>query len=130
MRFSFLSFLKIRKEQATACALGGGPAATVNAEQIEDRWQQRPVLEGEIGEALEGHGFDDRAALVFKPGLENSGGAGAFRVGQCEARNDESEMPAELVFLGVGQQSEQGVFHELSCAIGRGCTSRVSRSNA
>ena len=81
----------------------------MDAEQVKDGGQQRWIVAGEVGQTVEGGGFDDGAG-VFKVGGEDCGGAAAFSHGEREAAEGEGKIPAEFFELGLGEQAEEGLF--------------------
>jgi hypothetical protein len=56
---------------------------------------------------LKGHRFHDRAASIFEPAFQGLGGAGAFGWAESQARNDECQMPAKLIFPGLREQAKE-----------------------
>jgi hypothetical protein len=97
------------EQDAGAGAHGGSAAAAVDAKQVENGWEHRAVMAGEVGEALESGGFDDGAG-VFKKGV--IGSSGAMTLGHCEleAATGEGKVPAEFLELGFGKEAEESFF--------------------
>jgi hypothetical protein len=54
----------------------------------------------------------DRAWIV-EPGVEDGGCAAALGNGQLEAGDGEGEIPADFLFVGFGEEADQGFFPEL-----------------
>ncbi len=82
------------------------PGPALDTKQIESFWKRRRIVSGQIGETLQSGGFHNGRTVIEK-GPKGGSGAAGFWQGQGKAREQERQVPAQLLEPGVGQETQK-----------------------